>query len=193
MKVLIADDSRMMRKIYRSILTRAGYAEGEILEADHGVQIVSLLAIPQSGIDLVVADWDLPEMDGLALLGHLAKVRSLGDVGVLFVINAPQRAKAQEAVRLGARGFVERPFQDQDLLDQIRAAGTKLEAQRTKHASGLFRAIALAAREESELPFLIHLPSRVISEVLARSRSDRHVPGSTILRAGERVNDLHLL
>jgi hypothetical protein len=53
--------------------------------------------------------------------------------------------------------------------------------------------VALAAREESELPFLIHLPSRVISEVLARSRSDRHVPGSTILRAGERVNDLHIL
>lgn len=183
----------MMRKIYRSILTRAGYAEGEILEADHGVQIISLLAIPQSGVDLVVADWDLPEMDGLALLGHVAKVRSLGDVGVLFVVNASQRAKAREAVRLGARGFVERPFQDEDLLDRIRAAGTALEAQRTRHASGLIRAIALSAREESELPFLIHLPSRVISAVLGSSRSDRHVPGSTILRAGERVNDLHIL
>jgi two-component system chemotaxis response regulator CheY len=193
MKVLIADDSRTMRKIYHSILTRAGYAEGEILEAERGEQIVSLLGTPQSGVDLVVADWDLPGMDGLALLGHVAKVRSLGDVGVLFVINAPQRPKAQEAVRLGARGFVVRPFQDEDLRDQIRAAGTTLESQRTKHASGLFRAIALGAREESELPFLVHLPSRVISEVFGRAQYDRHAAGSTILRAGERVTDLYVL
>src|SRR5687768_6001151 len=106
MKVLVADDSRTMRKIYRSILTCSGYAEGEILEAERGEQVISLLGTPQLGIDLVVADWDLPGMDGLALLSHVAKVRSLGDVGVLFVVNAPQRPKAQEALRLGARGFV---------------------------------------------------------------------------------------
>lgn len=193
MKVLIADDSRTMRGIYRSILVRAGYAEGEILEAERGEQVVSALGAPQSGIDLVVADWDLPAMDGLALLGHVAKVRSLSDVGVLFVVNAPQRSKAQEAVRLGARGFVVRPFQEEDLRDQIRAAGTTLESQRTKHASGLFRAIALAAREESELPFLIHLPSKVISEVLGCAKNDRHAAGSTLLRAGEPVTDLHVL
>lgn len=193
MKVLVADDSRTMRKIYRSILSSAGYAEGEILEAEKGEQIISMIGTPQSGIDLLVTDWDLPEMDGLTLLRHIARVRSLGDVGVFFVINDPQRSVAQAAVRLGARGFVVRPFQDDDLRNQIRAAGTTLEAQRTKQASGLFRAIALAAREESELPFLLHLPSRVIAEVLARSRSDRHAPGSTILRAGDRVNDLHLL
>src|SRR5690348_4673169 len=100
MKVLIAADSRTMRRIYRSILACAGYAEGEILEVDRGEQVVALLGTPQSGIDLVVADWDLPGMDGLALLGQVAKVRSLGDVGVLFIVNAPQRPKAQEAVRL---------------------------------------------------------------------------------------------
>jgi two-component system, chemotaxis family, chemotaxis protein CheY len=193
MKVLVAADSRTMRRIYRSILACAGYAEGEIVEAERGEQVVFWLGYPQSGIDLVVADWDLPGMDGLALLGQVAKVRSLGDVGVIFVVNAPQRPKAQEAVRLGARGFVVRPFQDDDLRDQIRAAGTSLETQRTKQASGLFRAIALAAREESELPFLIHLPSRVISDVFGRAKNERHAAGSTILRAGERVDDLHVL
>jgi CRP-like cAMP-binding protein len=44
-----------------------------------------------------------------------------------------------------------------------------------------------------ELPFLIHLPSRVISEFLSLSTTVRHAAGSTLLLAGDRVSDLHVL
>ena len=193
MRVLIADDSRTMRRIYRSILSRVGYSEAEIVEVERGEDVVSRLATPESGIDLVIADWDLPGMDGLTLLDQVSRVRSLQDVGIVFIVNAAQRPQAKEAVQRGARAFVTRPFQEEDLREKIRAAGTMLETQRTKHASGVFRAMVTSVREEAELPFLIHLPSKLISEFLKLSRKERHAAGSTLLRKGEKVTDLHVL
>src|SRR6516162_11706830 len=98
MKVLVADDSRTMRRIYRSILINVGYSQAEIAEAEKGSDVLSWMAVPERGIDLVIADWDLPGMEGLALLNEVAKVRSLQDVGIIFVINADQRPLARKAV-----------------------------------------------------------------------------------------------
>jgi two-component system chemotaxis response regulator CheY len=104
MKVLIADDSRVMRQIVVRTLRQAGYTL-DICEAENGR--LALDAVAAENPDLVLSDWNMPEMSGLELLQSLraqgaavkfgfvtsegsAEMRSMAeDAGALFLIAKP--------------------------------------------------------------------------------------------------------
>ncbi len=66
MKILVADDSRVMRQIVIRTLRQAGYAGHEIVEAENGRE--ALETVHSEAPDLVLSDWNMPEMNGIDLL-----------------------------------------------------------------------------------------------------------------------------
>jgi two-component system, chemotaxis family, chemotaxis protein CheY len=105
MNVLVVDDSRAMRMIVSRTLRQAGYDSLTITEAENGRE--ALQAITASAPDLVLSDWNMPEMTGIELLQALRRggqqvpfgfvtsegsdeMRSLADSsGALFLIAKP--------------------------------------------------------------------------------------------------------
>lgn len=106
MNLLIVDDSAAMRMMIVRTLRQAGLGGHDVVQAENGIE--ALEAIAKNQPDLVLADWNMPEMSGIELL---CKLREDGnDVTFGFVTTeatAPMRAKATEA---GAKFLISKPF-----------------------------------------------------------------------------------
>ena len=111
MKILLVEDSRTMRNIQRGILAQMGYEDVE--EASDGLDALSRL--PDIEPDLVLLDWNMPEMDGLSFV---KRVRAAGNhVPIIMVTTESQKAKVVEAISAGVNNYVVKPFTP-DILNQ---------------------------------------------------------------------------
>jgi two-component system chemotaxis response regulator CheY len=106
MRILIVDDSRVMRSIVSRTLRQAGFGDCDLSEAADGVQ--ALDAVRASTPDLVLSDWNMPEMDGLELLNNL---RSDGNtVPFGFVTTEGTDEMRRRAAAAGADFLIAKPF-----------------------------------------------------------------------------------
>ena len=115
MKILIVDDSRVMRQIVTRSLRQAGFAGHDLVEAGDGPE--GLRAFVLHNPDLVLSDWAMPEMSGLAMLTAL---RSRGeDVPFLFVTWERSPDVLSRAEAAGALGVVPKPFTADTLREAL--------------------------------------------------------------------------
>jgi len=113
MNVLVVDDSRAMRLILTRILKQTGLVTGEISEAENGNE--ALAHLRGSSADLVLSDWNMPEMSGIELLGAL---RAEGiDVPFVFVTSESTTEMRERAAEAGAASLIAKPF-TRELLEQ---------------------------------------------------------------------------
>lgn len=106
MNVLIVDDSRAMRMIVRRTLRQAGYDHVEITEAANGVE--ALKAISQATPDLILSDWNMPEMMGIELLRKLKESKCPSPFG--FVTSESTDEMRATAMAAGALFLITKPF-----------------------------------------------------------------------------------
>src|SRR5690625_3005481 len=69
MRVLVVDDSRVMRQIVIRTLRQAGFGDWDIIQAENGAEAVEKVAAEKP--DLVLSDWNMPVMDGIDALRNL--------------------------------------------------------------------------------------------------------------------------
>ena len=106
MKILIVDDSRAMRLIVMKTLREAGYSGHDLSEAEDGAK--ALEAIKANGPDLVLCDWNMPNMTGLELLQALNEEEISGVFG--FVTTETTQEMKDKASELGAKFLISKPF-----------------------------------------------------------------------------------
>ena len=106
MKVLVVDDSRAMRAIVHRTLRQAGFQNLEVVEAANGKE--GLDRVKEEGPELIISDWNMPEMTGIEFL---AALRGDGDETPFgFVTSLGTPAMQQEAASAGASFFITKPF-----------------------------------------------------------------------------------
>lgn len=106
MKILIADDSRVMRQIVIRTLRQAGFSGHEIVEAENGR--AALDKVSSEAPDLVLSDWNMPEMDGIDLLDALRSAGSSVPFGFVTSEGSPEmRTRAEQS---GALFLIAKPF-----------------------------------------------------------------------------------
>jgi len=106
MKILVVDDSKAMRMIVLRTLRQAGFGGHDITEAANGAEAYKLLE--GGAFDLVLSDWNMPEMSGIELL---AKLRSAGKkVTFGFVTSEGTASMRQQAADAGASFLIAKPF-----------------------------------------------------------------------------------
>ena len=106
MKILIADDSRVMRQIVTRTLRQAGFGDHDLVEAADGRQAYEL--VTKESPDLVISDWNMPEMTGVEVLRRL---RASGNgVKFGFVTSECTPEMQQQAKEAGALFFIIKPF-----------------------------------------------------------------------------------
>ncbi len=106
MKVLIADDSISMRKIVSNILVQLGYTE--IVETCNGKDAFEMLE--KARFDLIISDWNMPQMNGLELLKAVRKSKNHMDVPFIMATAEGLKQNISAAFDAGATDFVAKPF-----------------------------------------------------------------------------------
>ena len=115
--VLVVDDSAAIRKILQRVLRQTGMAIGAIHEAGDGQEALSILQRVKPG--LILTDINMPKMDGLQFLAALKEIESWRDIPVVVITTEGGEAKVGEAVRLGATGYVRKPFTADQIKEKL--------------------------------------------------------------------------
>jgi len=115
--VLVVDDSAAIRKILTRVLRQTGMAIQTIHEAGDGEDALALMA--QHRIDLVLSDINMPKMDGLQLLASLKASPQWRNIPVVMITTEGGETKVAEAVKLGAAGYVRKPFTADQIKEKL--------------------------------------------------------------------------
>ena len=102
--VLVVDDSETVRKLLRWILAPLSL---RVLEAADGV--LALEAMGREDVDLVVADLNMPVMDGLELVRSIRALPSRGNTPVLMLTTEPRERDIQAALKAGVNQYLQKP------------------------------------------------------------------------------------
>ncbi|ABK39884.1 Chemotaxis protein CheY [Aeromonas hydrophila] len=115
--VLIVDDSATIRQVVGMTLKGAGY---EVMEACDGKD--ALKKLDGKKINLIISDVNMPNMDGISFVKEAKKLASYKFTPVIMLTTESQDSKKQEGQAAGAKAWVVKPFQP----DQMLAAVAKL-------------------------------------------------------------------
>lgn len=113
-KILIVDDSAFIRMILRDTLSKNGYRD--LYEVCNSLQALDIYEVIHP--DLVLMDIMIPNMDGLETLREIRKIDPKAKVVMLSAYG--QEAMANEAIKIGAKGFIVKPFEQEEVLDTVR-------------------------------------------------------------------------
>ncbi|RLC23759.1 MAG: response regulator [Deltaproteobacteria bacterium] len=115
MKVLVVDDFATMRRILRNILKQIGFTN--INEADDGKSALKMLK--KERFDLVMCDWNMPEMPGIELLKAIRSDEELKDLPFVMVTAEAQKENILEAVKAGVSNYVVKPFTAETIGEKL--------------------------------------------------------------------------
>lgn len=115
MKFLVVDDFATMRRIVRNLLKELGFVNVE--EAEDGN--FALQRLKGGGVDFVITDWNMPNMDGLTLLQHIRSAPGLAQLPVLMVTAEAKKENIIAAAQAGATGYIVKPFTAATLNEKL--------------------------------------------------------------------------
>jgi two-component system, chemotaxis family, chemotaxis protein CheY len=117
LKVLIVDDSSVMRKIIERALRQAGLELTEVLEASNGAE--ALVEVQKGSLDMILSDINMPVMDGLEFLKNLATMDAAKGVPVIMITTEGSEARVVEALSAGAKGYLRKPFTPEQVKERV--------------------------------------------------------------------------
>lgn len=112
-KILIVDDMSTMRRIIKHALRQLGFTNLD--EADDGQ--AGLSKVKQGGVDLVISDWNMPNLDGLGMLKAIRE--EFKNLPVMMVTAQASQRYVLEAIRAGATDYIVKPFTADALKGKI--------------------------------------------------------------------------
>ena len=115
MKVMIVDDFATMRRILRNILKQIGFKN--IIEADDGKH--ALKELKKEKVDLIMCDWNMPEMPGIELLKNVRSDDELKKIPFVMVTAEAQKDNILEAVKSGVSNYVVKPFTAETITEKL--------------------------------------------------------------------------
>ena len=115
--VLIVDDSSVMRKIVERSLRQSGLEIERVLDADNGQKALELIA--QGHPDVILSDINMPGMDGLEFVRQLQGLEDAKGIPVVMITTEGSQSRVMEALTLGARGYIRKPFTSDQVRDQV--------------------------------------------------------------------------
>ncbi|MBX9678079.1 MAG: response regulator [Gemmataceae bacterium] len=119
MKALVIDDSRAMRVILGGMLKQLGF---EVADAENGrVGLDRLRSMEQ--IDIVLVDWNMPEMNGYEFLVNMRAERKYDEVRIMMVTTETEMSQMQKALSSGANEYVMKPFTREVIQEKLEMLG----------------------------------------------------------------------
>lgn len=115
-KILVVDDFQIIREMLKSTLSLKGY---EINTASNGKEAIQLLSESPDGYDLVLSDYNMPEMNGYELLKSVRQTPELKNKPFILLTTESDPEKMKSAKKAGLTAWVKKPYKLDAFLSQI--------------------------------------------------------------------------
>ncbi len=116
-RILIVDDSAVMRKIVERCLRQAGMDLGQVCEASNGAEALAL--VRENQFDLILSDINMPVMDGLEFIRNLKELETGKDIPIVMITTEAGEKHVVEALSLGAKGYIRKPFTPEQVKEHV--------------------------------------------------------------------------
>lgn len=117
MTVLIIDDSGVMRRIHANTLKEHGVEAADLREAEDGAAALEIAE--RTDIDLFLVDWNMPKLDGLALVKKLREKPEYAETPIIMVTSEAAKYHVVEAIKAGVTNYVVKPVHGNILWEKI--------------------------------------------------------------------------
>lgn len=119
-KAMVVDDSRAIRMILTRTLTAMGW---QVCEAANGKEAINVLESSPEAINLVLVDWNMPEMNGLEFVRRVRHDNRYDNTKLMMVTTETQVEQMMTALEAGANEYVMKPFTKDVIEDKLRILG----------------------------------------------------------------------
>ncbi|MDE7034369.1 MAG: response regulator [Mucispirillum sp.] len=113
--IITVDDSSTMRRIIKNTLQKLGFET--ILEAGNGVEALEVMS--KNKVDMIVTDWNMPEMDGLTFVKAVRAKDEYKDLPILMITTEAAKEDILTALRSGVNNYVVKPFTPETLQEKV--------------------------------------------------------------------------
>lgn len=125
MRILLVDDSRTIRNIQKNVLAQIGYSD--VVEAADGLEALNQIA--EHKPELVLVDWNMPNMDGITLVRKIRETDR--KLPLVMVTTEAEKSRVLEAIKAGVNNYVVKPFTAETLSEKITQTLAKAAAATT--------------------------------------------------------------
>ena len=115
MRILVVDDFLTMRRIIINLLRQLGF--NNVVEAADGKQ--ALDKVLEGGIDLIVSDWNMPNMTGIEFLKHVRADENTKKIPFIMVTAEGKKENVIAAVHAGVSNYIVKPFNAATLKEKM--------------------------------------------------------------------------
>jgi two-component system chemotaxis response regulator CheY len=125
--ILVVDDSNMVRTLLKQQLLSLGYHR--TLEAENGKDAIKKMDVIYSEggkIDLLIVDWNMPEMNGIDFLTVIKKIEKYKKIPFLMMTSESETGSVIKAIVLGVTDYVVKPFNNTILTEKLRGIWTRM-------------------------------------------------------------------
>jgi len=112
-RILLVDDSRTIRNIQKNVLKQLGHTDVD--EAEDGV--IALAAFNKQVPDLMLIDWNMPNMDGITLVKKIRETDKR--IPIMMCTTEAEKSRVIEAIKAGVNNYVVKPFTADTLSEKI--------------------------------------------------------------------------
>ena len=116
MKVLVVDDSLVVRTIIQKTIESMGHTA---VHASNGQEALDVLAQQASDIALVLLDWNMPYMDGHETINNIKRNNAYDHLCIIMISTESEDDKVGQALAAGANGYLTKPFSQGELASKI--------------------------------------------------------------------------
>ncbi len=117
-RILIVDDSKIVRSMIKKGITMSGAEVDLVCEASNGIEALHTLS--DQVIDIVFTDLHMPEMDGMELIQKMSESDRLGVIPIVVVSSDRCEARIEELKKRGIRAYMTKPFLPENFREVFR-------------------------------------------------------------------------
>lgn len=115
--ILVVDDSLPMRKVIKKTIKASGFAMAGYEEASDGKEALKILK--DKWIDVVVTDYNMPNMNGMELIETMQKDTAMSAIPVIVITTEGSQGKVSEFASKGATGYIKKPFTPEEIKRKL--------------------------------------------------------------------------
>jgi len=132
--VLIVDDSTSMRAVIKKIVKASGFNVGKFFEASNGVEALKVLN--EEWLDLVLTDYNMPDMNGLELVEEMNKDDHLKSIPAVMITTEGSRERVEEFMAKGVIEYIKKPFTPEQIKQKLKHIMGETEDEEQRYDNG---------------------------------------------------------
>ena len=153
MKILIAEDDNISRKILQTILTKD---RNEVIAVENGLK--ALASLEEETPDMLITDWMMPDLDGLELCRQVRELDLPSYVYIIILTALTEKERITQGLDAGADDYITKPFDRTELLARVRAGERIIQLEKSLRQKNkeLSEALAHVKQLKGILPICMH-------------------------------------